>query len=120
MDRKTGAMVGAAAALIAGPAIADAATSEPAVPVAASYAELLQPIPNATERLKLAEAQDAAQPARLIEAQYNPGYAAHHHHHHHHHHHWRSRAWYLSHGYVWNNGRWWPPRLQHHHHHHHN
>ena len=89
MNRKTVMLIGAAAALAAGPTLA--APAEPAIPAAASYADLLQPIPNAVERLKIADMQeDQAAPApRLIEAQYN----AHHHHHHrrrvrrHHHHH---------------------------------
>jgi len=62
---------------------------------AQSYAELLQPIPNATEQLKIADMQAARVEPRLIEAQY----ATDHHHHHyrrhrrhtqpqpHHHHH---------------------------------
>jgi hypothetical protein len=83
----------------------------PAVPVAASYAELLQPIPNAVERLRAADAEADARPARLIEAQY----VAHHHHHHHHH----NRGWYLKNGYVWLGGAW-VLRPHHHHHHHHN
>ena len=110
MDRKIATMVGAAAALATGPALA----ARPAVPVAASYAELLEPIPNAAERLQIADAEDAAQPARLIEAQW-----AYHHHHHHHHH---LRRWYMQHGYYWSGGRWVlrPVRHHHHHHHHHN
>jgi len=112
MDRKTITLVGAAAALAAGPALAASSAAEgPAVPVAASYAELLQPIPNAVERLKLADAEADAQPARLIPAQY----AAHHHHHHHHH----SRRWYQTHGYAWLGGAWVLRPAHHHHHHHH-
>jgi G3E family GTPase len=74
---------------------------------AASYADLLEPIPNAVERLKIADAQEAPQ-ARLIEAQYAPAeppVVAHHHHHHHHHHWRRHRRHYYHH--------------HHHHHHHH-
>ena len=121
MDRKT-ATLSAAAALTIAPVIAagSAAHAEtPAVPVAASYAELLQPVPDAVERLRVADAQAAARPPRLIEAQWAPPYPHHHHHHHHHHH----RAWYLSHGYYWSGGAWLlgpPPHHHHHHHHHHN
>ncbi len=118
MRRTTATMMGAAAALATGPAMASAATTDaPAVPVASSYAELLQPIPNAVERLKLADAEEAARPARLIEAQYVPGAVAHHHHHHHHTHYY-SRRWYLQHGYYWYGGRWVlrPVRRYHHHH----
>ena len=113
MDGKIATLAGAAA-LIAAPAIAGAtpqAAPGPAVPVAATYAELLNPIPNASERLRIADAQDDASP-QLIEAQYVA-----HHHHHHHHHHYR-RSWYRAHGYYWSGGRW-SLRQQHHHHHHH-
>ncbi|HEY1560593.1 MAG TPA: hypothetical protein VGF71_06865 [Caulobacteraceae bacterium] len=96
MNRKTVMLMGAAAALATGPALA--APVEPAVPAAATYSDLLQPIPNAVERLKIADMrEDQATPAPgLIEAQY---YVHHHHHHHHH----RRRY-----------------RHHHHHHHHHN
>jgi hypothetical protein len=114
MDRKTATLVGAAAALASSPAFAAPTTAEaPAVPVAASYAELLKPIPNAMERLRIADAEAAAKPPRLIEAQW----VAHHHHHHHHHH---NRRWYLQNGYYWYGGAWMlRPRHHHHHHHHH-
>ena len=113
MNRKTTILVGAAAALTAAPALAAPAISpaEPAVPAASSYSDLLQPIPNAVERLKIADMQEDAAPApRLIQAQY--------HHHHHHHHH--NRGWYTSHGYVFLNGAWVLRPRNHHHHHHHN
>jgi len=112
MNRTTTTIAGAAAALAAGPALAGATAShEPAVPVAASYAELLTPIPNAVERLRQADAEPA--PARVIEAQYNE--RRHHHHHHHH-----TRAWYLRNGYIFQRGAWiLAPRPHHHHHHHH-
>jgi hypothetical protein len=114
MDSKTATLLGAAFALTAAPALAAPADSTSAVPVASSYAELLTPIPNAVERLRIAEAEAQAQPPQLIEAQY----VAHHHHHHHHHHH--SRRWYMRNGYYWNNGAWaLRPRPHHHHHHHH-
>jgi hypothetical protein len=114
MDGKLATLAGAAA-LAAVPALAGATppTSEPAVPVAATYAELLNPIPNASERLQQADAQaEAAQP-QLIEAQY----VAHHHHHHHNHY---NRAWYVAHGYYFQGGRWIIRPRHHHHHHHHN
>jgi hypothetical protein len=123
MDGKLATLAGAAA-LVAAPAIAGSEPTArgPAVPVAATYAELLTPIEGAPARLKLADAQDAAQydaPARLIPAQYYNSYDNHHHHHHHNHY---SRSWYLSHGYYWYGGRWMlrPRRNYHHHHHHHN
>lgn len=95
MEGKKAALVGAAAAM--------------AVLPATSYAELLQPIPNASEHLKALEAIDTGAGApQLTETQYVVPNQ--HHHHHHHHHHYRR-------GYVWRNSRWW--RVGHHHHHHH-
>ena len=117
MNRKTSTLMGAAVALAAAPALATStADPGPAVPPAASYAELLQPITNAVERLKLAQAEDNnARPPQLIEAQYGP-YPHHHHHHHHYRHH---RDWYLRHGYYWYGGAWVLRPVHHHHHHHH-
>ena len=110
MDRRKVALAaGAVAALASAPMAASAAPLDtPAVPPAASYADLLQPIPNAVERLQLANAQEEAATPQLIQV-------AHHHHHHHH-----NRGWYLSHGYVWLGGAWVlrPPHHHHHHHHH--
>ena len=109
MDRKIATMVGAAAALVAVPAAAQAAPAEmPAVPVAANYAQLLEPIPNAVEQLKTADREEAQRSA-FQEIQYN----AHHHHHHH------SRDWYLRRGYMWFGGRWVTRDYYNHHHHHH-
>ncbi len=107
MNKKTLGVVGAISSLAAATAIgAEAAPSAPqAVTRAQSYAELLDPIPNAVERLTLVD--NAARPdgARLIDAQYYPdGPVAHHHHHHHH-------TYYRRH---------WRRRHYHHHHHHHN
>ncbi len=109
MDKTRLGAAAAISALIALPSgAASAATaSQPAVPKAQSFSELLDPIPNAGERLKLADAEDAAAP-RLIPVQY----AVHHHHHahvvlappHHHHHH----------------RRWRRPPPRHHHRHDHN
>ena len=108
MDAKTVTLATATAALAAGSAAA--AHTAPATPVAASYAELLQPIPNAVERLQVSDAQAAERPATLIPVQW-----AHHHHHHHH-----TRRWYLTHGYIWSGGAWIiRPRPHHHHHHNH-
>jgi len=109
MDGKIGTLAGLAA-LVAAPALASVPADTPAVPVASSYSELLDPIPNAAERLLLADAQEQAQAPRLIAAQF-------HHHHHHHHHH--GRAWYMQHGYYWFGGRWVLRPVHHHHHHHH-
>jgi hypothetical protein len=114
MGKKTTSVVGTVAVLAAGPVLAaPVLPQEPAVPVATSYAELLQPIPNAVERLKLADAEAARRPARVVPVQYHD----HHHHHHHHHHH--TRAWYRSHGYYWSGNVWVLRPVPHHHHHHH-
>ena len=115
MDGKVATLAGVAA-LVAAPAVASVPTNTPAVPVAASYAELLDPIPNAAERLQLADAQLESDAPTLIPAQWGRD----HHHHHHHHAHY-SRYWYQQHGYYWYGGRWTlRPRHHHHHHHHHN
>ena len=93
MNRKAATIVSAAAAIAGGTAAVGATPAQaPAVPVAASYAELLEPIPNAVERLKLADAQAASRPAELIPAQYYQDY--HHHHHHHHHHGEHDSRWF--------------------------
>ena len=112
MDRKIATIVGAAAALMAAPAVAQATPAEaPAVPVAASYAELLEPVPNAVQQLKLADAQEA----HLQQVQFSVQFGNAHHHHHHH----RSRDWYTRNGYMWFGGRWVTGDYYHHHHHHH-
>ncbi|HEY2708439.1 MAG TPA: hypothetical protein VGI95_10325 [Caulobacteraceae bacterium] len=111
MDRLTASLLAGAAAVIgAGPALATPAEASP-VPLAASYADLLTPIPDAVARLQLADARADAQQPRLIEAQFR-------HHHHHHHHH--NRRWYMNNGYAWLNGAWVLHPRRHHHHHHHN
>lgn len=111
MQRKTGIIIGAATvALTAGsPMLVSTAAALP-IPAATSYADLLEPVPNAAERLNLADST-----AGFIAPQYqDQGRQAHHHHHHHH-----SRRWYRSHGYVWNGGAWVMRPVDHHHHHHH-
>ncbi len=64
---------------------------------AASYADLLRPIPNAQALLAAAEVP-AGQPAPASDGR-DPAvqqvqYYRHHHHHHHHHHHRYRRYWY--------------------------
>ncbi|HVM99333.1 MAG TPA: hypothetical protein VMT68_03880 [Caulobacteraceae bacterium] len=115
MDTRTATLLAAAAALTSSPGLASTPASEAPVPRVSSYAELLQPIPNATERLRAADldTSNAAEQPQLIETQY---YRDHHHHHHHHH----SREWYRSHGYWWNGGAWVLRPRRHHHHHHNN
>ena len=108
MDKTRLGAAAAISALIALPAAGAAAAPQPAVARAQSFAELLDPIPNAGERLKQADAEESAATPRLIPAQYS----VHHHHHHahayvapsrHHHHHYYYRRW---------------RRPQRHHHHH--
>ncbi len=124
----------AAAAFLIGGAVAGQVAAHP-IPAAATYADLLEPVPDAGARLA-ADDQLQMQTAHLELAQYN---VAHHHHHHsrrwyrangyswngsawvilqtHHHHHHHSRHWYAANGYFWN-GRAWVLRTHHHHHHH--
>jgi hypothetical protein len=103
MERRLTGMIGAAfLATIGTTQIAAAAPDSEQVLQARSFAELLQPIPNATVLLAAAEmaaardstaGTDRESTDRQMVGQY------YHHHHHHHHHHWR--------------------RYHHHHHHHH-
>jgi len=105
-------LAGAATAVMAAGAMASAPAMADPIPVATSYADLFEPVPNAMERLS---ADDASQPTAHLElAQWAPGNYHHHHHHHHH-----NRAWYLSNGYYWYGGRWVLRPVHHHHHHHH-
>ena len=111
MDKKTLGLVGVISALT--PLAAAAAPSEKTlaeVMAPQSYAELLQPIPNASALLKEEAASSRAQTeSRIRTAQYYgyPDGPYYHHHHHHHHHHHQYRGWD---GY---------PYYRHHHHHHH-
>jgi hypothetical protein len=99
MDKKIAGLLGAAAALTAVNSAQAAAptTVEPA----ATYRDLLEPIPNALAMLKSEDAQGTAPPAsgqtRLAQ------------HHHHHHHRYRRPAYHHHHHH----------RYYHHHHHHH-
>ena len=95
MDKNIIGLLGGASALALVGGAASAGPAKPLTP-ARTYAELLDPIPNAAELLK-AEDQRAAS---LELAQYY--YGSPYYHHHHHHHHWR-----------------WRHRYYHHHHHHH-
>ena len=97
MDKKIAGLLGAAAALTAANS-AQAATQVAATGLqpAASYRDLLEPVPNALALLKTEDTQGTATRAndqtRLAQ------------HHHHHHHRWWRRFWHHHH---------------HHHHHHH-
>ena len=104
MDKTMAGLLGAVGALVAG---SQAQAAPPhAVLEAASYADLLRPVPNALETLK------ALDEAQMQQAQYYPYYYQppppprywyHHHHHHHryyqryyehHHHHHHHRGYY--------------------------
>ena len=93
MDKTKLGLAGVISSLVALPAMAigSPAPAAPAVPQAQSFAELLEPIPNAVERLQVANAQDTVGTPRLIKAQWywyrHHRYRRHYHHHHHHHHH---------------------------------
>jgi hypothetical protein len=106
MDKKIAGLLGAVAALSTlgatqatpAPAPSDALTAN-------SYADLLQPIPNAAKTL---QALDEQAPAKSTEGNVQLA-QMHRHHHHHHHSHWQR-------GPVVVIGR---HRHHHHHHHHH-
>jgi hypothetical protein len=118
MQTKTGMLAGAAAIAMTGSVVLAPAVMADPIPPAASYAELLEPVPDAMARIHADDAT-AAGDARVIPAQLQVGIGIGHHHHHHHHH---SARWYRHHGYYWNGGAWLqgpPPRPHHHHHHHH-
>ena len=123
METKTLGVLGAISSLVAlpGMAVGAAVPFQPGVPTAQSYAELLEPIPNAVERLKIADAQNAAAQPILIKAQYFP-------HHHHHAHviirryyrpHYSYRRNYYRYGYFPRVIPYVSPYYHHHHHHHH-
>lgn len=108
MYKKIVGLIGAVTAFVA-PHAAKAFTGTPnsaEVLQVQSYADLLNPIPNAAEVLRTLDAAPSNAPARIEKTQYY-----HHHHHHHHHHHnwwgWGAPPW----GYR--------PYYYHHHHHHH-
>jgi hypothetical protein len=101
MDKKIAGLLGAAAALTTMGG-AQAATPQGAeIAPAASYTDLLQPVPNAAAALKADDARLVR--TRLAQVTIQLG----HHHHHHHHHHARPIV------------RFVPARHHHHHHHHH-
>jgi hypothetical protein len=106
MDKRLAGLLGAAAALTAvgGAQAATPAQSTEAAP-AASYRELLDPVPNALAALMADEGQHAKAAAR---GETQLAY-----HHHHHHHGWR-RHWHHHHHH-----HWWGRHHHHHHHHHH-
>jgi len=68
MDKTSLAMAGAVGALVSMTTAQAAAPAAAPMPAAQSFAELLEPIPNAIERLQLAIAADAAQAGESDEA----------------------------------------------------
>jgi hypothetical protein len=112
MDKKIAGLLGAAAAVAtvggAQASTAPAQTSNDAL-TARSYADLLTPIPNATEALIADNARLEAEPSKGVQlAQY------YHHHHHHHHGYYR----YYHHHHHHHHGYYRYYRHHHHHHHH--
>jgi hypothetical protein len=118
MDRKIAGVIGAITGLAA---LDSAAQATPAVTAdsgnlnARSFAELLDPIPNAVAALRAADAAAARETRdESADGQNGVQVAGYHHHHHrywhyhHHHHHHRVWRWYHHHH-----------RYHHHHHHHH-
>jgi hypothetical protein len=119
MKKKAAGLVGAVSALApvaAGATPAVKTLSELMAP--SSYAELLQPIPNASQLLRdAASTQPAQRPDTQLAQYYGDSYyyppynyyygrrGRYHHHHHHHN------------NYGWGSG--WGPYYHHHHHHHH-
>ncbi len=111
MEKKIAGLLGAVATLGAFNAAQAAPTPSPApsdILRANSFADLLQPIPNAAALL---QAVDETAPGRSADENVQLAQLyVHHHHHHHHHHAWRRYAPRIV--VV-------PPRRHHHHHHHH-
>jgi hypothetical protein len=90
MDKKIAGLLGAAAALTAANSAQAAAPSAQLEP-AASYRDLLEPVPNALAMLKAEDAQGTTSQSngqtQLAEYPWWRRYYRHHHHHHLHHHH---------------------------------
>jgi G3E family GTPase len=109
MEKRIAGLLGAVAALgtlnAAQAAPAPAAITTDVLQVN-SYAELLEPIPNAAATLRVVDEQAPANTEGNVQlAQF---YHHHHHHHHHHHRYWRRGPVVVV-----------PHRWHHHHHHHH-
>ncbi len=106
MDKKIAGLLGAAAALATVSGANATEVQGTAQNPAASYRDLLNPVPKALEALKADDARLANKPPGEVKlAQVVIGVG--HHHHHHHHHHVAPRVVIV------------PPHRHHHHHHHH-
>jgi hypothetical protein len=109
MEKKIAGLLGAVATLgtftaaQAAPPVANPAPAE--ILNANSFADLLEPIPNAVNLLQIVD--DAGPIPTANENIQQAQYYYHHHHHHHHHHAYVPRIVVV------------PPRYRHHHHHHH-
>jgi hypothetical protein len=120
MDKKLAGLLGAVATLGAVNA-AQAAPSPSSSPAnilrASSFAELLEPIPNAAAQLKALDEHQAQQAEGMVQlAQYYVPYdRPYYHHHHHHHHHAFYPRYYEPEVVIVPRYR----RYYHHHHHHH-
>ncbi len=116
MDKKIAGLLGAVAALsTVGATQATPAPGPSDALQANSYADLLEPIPNAA---KVLQALDEQAPAKSAEGNVQVAQFYHHHHHHHHHgywHHHHHHGYYRRGPIVVVPGRRW----HHHHHHHH-
>ena len=101
----------ATTALLAGISVQGVAYAA-AIPVAESYSDLLDPVPDAQTRLMADNfRRERANGVQLA-------YDSPDHHHHQYHHHYRDREWYQANGYTWDGYRWvLRPRYDHHHHH---
>jgi hypothetical protein len=111
MDKKIAGLLGAVATLGSFSAAQAAPTPSPApsdVLRANSFADLLEPIPNAAALLQAVD-ESAPAPSANENVQLAQIYIEHHHHHHHH----AYRRYYAPRVVVV------PPRYRHHHHHHH-
>jgi hypothetical protein len=116
MEKKIAGLLGAMAALGTMNAAQAAPSPDPTEVLRAnSYAELLQPIPNAAALLR---AVDEARPAPSADANVQVAQYYHHHHHHHHHHAFYPR-YYDPYGPVVVVPRYRRYYYHHHHHHHH-
>ncbi|MBU6462097.1 MAG: hypothetical protein KGK01_05575 [Bradyrhizobium sp.] len=105
MDKKIAGLLGAAVALgTLGAVQAAPAPAATDVLTANSFADLLEPIPNA---VALLQAMDESPPAASADGNIQVAQYYYHHHHHHHHHGWRRIVPRIV------------PRYYHHHHHHH-
>jgi hypothetical protein len=110
MDKKIAGLLGAVATLGTFTTVEAAPAPAPTdVLRAKSYADLLEPIPNAAALLQAIDESAPAKPAENVQL------AQFYHHHHHHHHH----SFYRHHHHSYYPRVVVAPRYRHHHHHHH-